>query len=41
MDSVYLIKVAIIVAVNIINGIVLVKANVDFCGSVFETQVSK
>lgn len=40
MASVYLIQVAI-VAVNIINGIVFVKANADFCGRVSETQVGK
>ena len=40
MATVYLIRVAI-VAVNIINGIVFVIANGDFCGSVFETEVGK
>jgi len=38
MVVVYLIHVAI-VAFNIIQGIVFVKANTDFCGSVYETQV--
>ena len=40
MASVHLIQVAI-VAVNIINGILFVVANADFCGSVFETEVGK
>ena len=40
MASVYLIQVAIL-AVHIINGAVIVKANADFCGGVFETQVGK
>ena len=38
---VYLTKAAIIVAVNIFIGIVFAKANADFCGSVFKTQVGK
>ena len=40
MVVVYLIQVAI-VAFNVIQGIIFVKANTDFCGSVYETQVGK